>query len=55
MHRLWQEMNADTINNFTKKLKGKAAYDTDYIEALNALISVSCEVLEKGKVKYGKG
>lgn len=46
-------MNADTINNFTKKLVGKKAYDTEYIEALETLITVSCEVIKNGKEKYG--
>jgi hypothetical protein len=42
-------MNADTIRNFTNKLKGKKAYDKDYELALEALISVSCEVIKNGK------
>lgn len=42
-------MNSDTIKNFTKKLMGKKAYDAEYVEALEALITVSCEVIKRGK------
>lgn len=47
-------MNADTINNFIKKLRGKKAYDAEYVAALNALIEVSCEVIKNGEQVYGK-
>lgn len=47
-------MNADTIKNFTNKLRGKKAYDKEYELALETLIQVSCEVIKRGKDDNGK-
>lgn len=42
-------MNSDTIINFTNKLRGKKAYDADYVAALQQLIVVAQWVIDNGK------
>lgn len=42
-------MNSSTIVNFANKLRGKKAYDKEYVMALETLIEVSCEVIKRGK------